>query len=416
MKLRGPLLLLYLLLIVFQISSGHAQEKKVLRNEDFSAEIKDFKRSSLLILMVETPKKEQLATIKNTFATYTVPSKFNDHNLDISFIPLHAESKDHSKSILKKLEEAQLAKKMVAKWFNRKEDGSFDLDLVKKRGLYSASAFDIAIAKNTLRGNAMLEDAGEELIHNTFVIVNDYKYTNKEEVMGKSKELLRDIGSIIGRRKARSVENSATMGVADALAKGYVIKATSYLYRLVWSEGTSSTFFGDMWVTSGNIDQETVSAFDQSDDFRLEYIGQQDAWADVQSTKYTLKSDAELIDRATIKATDAAIAKLERKFEVFRTKTPLISVDPIAAKIGSKEGLEKGDKFEVLEQVLLEDGTIEYEKVSEITVDSDQIWDNSYMPEEEPETDVPYTVFKGNSKKLYPGMLIRFKKNQNLFK
>lgn len=393
-----------------------AQEKKLLRKADFSSEIPDFKRSSLAILMIETPKKEKIDAIKRTFKEFIVPNKFNDHSLGISFILLNNELKDHSNIISKKLREGQIAKKMVEKWFNRTKKGAFNLNTIKKRGLYNASAFDRQLAKSTLRGNAMLEDAGEQLIANTFVIVNDYKYTNKEEVLSKGKLLLNDVGAFIGTRKAKKIKNSTTADAAEVLAKGYVIKATSYLYRLVWNQETAARFFGGLWVTNQDYDQSKVAAFTESDIFRLDYIGRQDSWADVQSSKYTLKSDEELIERATIKATDAAISKLERKFEVFRTKTPLISIDPIAAEIGSKEGLIKGDKFEVLEQVLLEDGTVKYQKVTEITVDHDHIWDNSYLPEDIPDVDLNYTVFKGNAKNIYPGMLVRFKKNQNLFK
>jgi len=388
-----------------------AQEKKLLREGDFSSEIKDFKRSSLLTLMIESPKKEKIKSIKNTFIKTKISKKFNEHSIGISFLAVNEEAKDQSNTIEKKLKEADIAKKLVAKWFNRTQKGTFDVELIKKRGLYNASSFDVQIAKNTLRGNAMLEDAGEHLIANTFVVVNDYKYTNKEEVVSKTKNILNDISLLIGNKSSSNV-----VMAADAFGKGYVIKTTSYLYRLVWNQETSATFYETFWTTKKSYDKAKIKAFDQTDIFRLEYIGRQDSWADVQSTKYTSKSDEELIVRATIKATDAAISKLERKFEVFRTKTPLISVDPIAAEIGLKEGLAKGDKFEVLEQILLENGTIEYKKVTEITIDHNQIWDNSYLPEEIPDSDVEYTVFKGSSKKLYPGMLIRFKRNQNIFK
>lgn len=400
------------ILLTLIFTNAKAQEKILLRDADFSSEIKDFKRSSLLTLIVETPEKEALNTIKNTFEQIGVPDKFNDHSLDISFITLDKEAKDHSARISEKLDEAGVARKAVAKWFGRSEKGTFNLDLVKQRGLYNATAFDIEIAKKTLRGNAMLEDAGEHLIANTFVIVNDYKYTNKEEIAKKGKDIL-NVASFFGSKAA----NSTTALAADVLAKGYVIKTTSYLYRLIWDEETAARFYGELWVTDENYNTDQVEAFNRSDFFRLEYLGQQDAWADVQSTKYTSKSDEELIARATIKATNSAISKLERKFEVFRTKTPLISVEPLAAKIGTKEDLVKGDKFEVLEQILLENGSINYEKVTEITVDHNQIWDNSYLPEEEnAASEQEYTVFKGNAKKLYPGMLIRFKKNQNIFK
>ena len=99
--------------------------------------------------------------------------------------------------------------------------------------------------------------------------------------------------------------------------------------------------------------------------------------------------------------------KPQANYEEFRVKTPLLSTEPIAAKIGLKEDIDKKDKFEVLEQVLNEDGTTSYERVAIIKVDKAHIWDNTFLSEETAETTEPYTVFKGNNQKLAPGMLIR---------
>lgn len=392
-----------------------AQEKKALRNEDFSSEINDFKRSSLMLAMVDNETKVNIATIKSTFQKFEIPTKFNDHSVDYYFVPLSTEAKNQSDSITFKLDSAELAKKLIAKWFTRDKSGLFDLELIKKRGLYNASAFDIQIAENTIRGTAMLEDAGEELISNTFVIVNDYKYTNKEEVLATAKLAL-EVGSLLGSKKARAIQNSAMAEGAEVLGKGYVIKTVSYLYRLVWNQESANRFYEELWTTKRNKNSDKIKAFEDADFFKLEYVGRQEAWADVQSTIFANKTEEELIERATIKATDAAIAKLERKFEIFRTKTPLIKTEPLAAQIGTKEGLRKGDVYEVLEQLALEDGTIEYKKAAEITVVSDKIWNNALLPEEENTAENEYTEFKGNSKKLYPGMLIRYKRNKNPFK
>ncbi len=407
---------LYLLCIIslFSISTSvNGQEKKVLRKQDFSEEIKDYKRSSLLLFMLENQKAEHIDAIKSTFLQQKIPKKFNPHTTNLPpFIVSDSTIKDKTKHISEQLKELGVARQIVAKWFNRNSKGVFNLDLVKQRGLYNASDFDVQIAKQTLRGSAMLEDAGKHLIGNTFIIVNDYKYTNKENV-AKTVKLVAKVGSLL---KGKGGETALTDNLADTFGKGYFIQTTSYLFRLKWDQKAANYFFGTLWVDENNYDKERVTDFDKTDFFTLEYVGQQNALADVFSTKYTKKTEEELISRATIKASNSAISKLERKFEVFRTKTPLISIEPIAAKIGTKEGLKKGDRFEVLEQILLEDGTIEYKSVAEITVDKNNIWDNSYLPEEVPKSDSAHSIFKGNAKKLYPGMLIRFKKNLNIFK
>ncbi len=134
----------------------------------------------------------------------------------------------------------------------------------------------------------------------------------------------------------------------------------------------------------------------------------------MQSSVFTTKSETDLIRMATIKATDRAVAKLEKKFEAFRTKTPLYSSSPITAKIGVKEDLKSGDKFEVLDQVLdVETGKTTYKRVGIITVDGANIWDNSLSAEETAELKkhgkLPkqqYTYFKGSGN-YYPGQLIK---------
>ena len=114
-----------------------------------------------------------------------------------------------------------------------------------------------------------------------------------------------------------------------------------------------------------------------------------------------------MIEIATVKATDKAIAKLQRKFEAFRTKSPLLSGEPITAKIGLKEGVEKGDKYEVLEIVEDKEGNRRYKSVGVIKVDKNQIWDNRFMANEENNSQLEYTTFKGSKNKFAPGMLIR---------
>lgn len=368
--------------------------------------------------MVSDSTRDFSHTIQETFVKSKIPEKFNDHIVNERNIPKlydatlsKTELKEAQKTAISEyLSTHDIAKAMVAKWFNRSAEGGFNMNLISERGFYNASDLDVKLAKNTERGTAMLADAGEELIKNTFVIVNNFKYTNKEEVAKKAKGLLSSISTVAsaaGANGVASASDAAGTG-AEVLGKGYVIKTDALLYRLKWNDEVASIFYNEYWTEDGQIDEERVKAFDESNVFELEYIGTQMAWADLQSTAYTQKSDEELITIATIKASDAVTAKLQRAYEVFRTKTPLMSTDPLAAKIGLKEGLEKGDKYEVLEQVLKEDGTTEYQRVGVIKVDKTQIWDNRFNADEEnADQTLEYTVFTGKKNKFYAGMLIR---------
>ena len=405
-RLTNPLIFMFSVCFAF---IGYSQ------NDTKTAE---YRRSSLYTLMVTDSTRNFSQHIQKTFVDSKIPEKFNNHIVSERSIPKlyndtlsKANLKEAQKNAISEyLYTHDIAKSMISKWFNRSEQGGFNMDLISERGFYSATDLDVKIAKNTERGTAMLADAGEELIKNTFVIVNNFKYTDKEEVAKKAKGLLSSISSVASLAGAGDVAiASETVGEGvGVLGKGYVIKTDALLFRLKWNDEVANIFYNDYWTEDDQIDEEKVKAFNESTVFELEYIGTQMAWADLQSTSYTQQTDEELITVATIKASDAVTAKLQREYEVFRTKTPLMSTDPLSAKIGLKEGLEKGDKYEVLEQVLNKEGKTEYKRVGVIKVDKNQIWDNRFNADEEnTDTTLEYTVFSGKKNKYYAGMLIR---------
>ena len=184
---------------------------------------------------------------------------------------------------------------------------------------------------------------------------------------------------------------------------------------MVWNEETAAIFYNDYWADDKTITAEKKKAFDESTIFKLELIGSDTSWADVQSTVFTKKTEEELIEKATIKAVDAVIVKLQKNHDEFKTKTPLYSGEPITAKIGLKEGLTEKSKFDVLEQRQNKDGKTEYVVVGSLKVDDSQpIWDNRYGADEEnPNSTTDKTFFKKTSGgTFYAGMLIVQKKGK----
>lgn len=376
-----------------------------------------YRRSSLFTLMVSDENREFATNIEESFVSSPIPEKFNDHIISGRTIPKFVDDNLSKKELEIAQQDAikeflttnNIAKEIVSKWFSRSENGGFNMDLIAERGSYNASDLDIKVAKNSERGFALIADAGEELIKNTFVVVNNFKYTNKEEVAKKAGGLLSIASSVASAAGVGAVSlaaDAANVGVG-VLGKGYVIKTDAHLYKLVWNEEVAAIFYNDYWTDDADIDSEKIKAFEDSNIFELEYVGTETAWADLQSTAFSSKGNDELISIATVKAADAVIAKLQRSYEVFRTKTPLLAGDPLSAKIGMKEGLEKGDKYEVLEQIINKEGKTEYKKVGVIKVDKKQIWDNRFMADEENPSEIEYTTFNGSKNKYYSGMLIR---------
>ncbi len=384
-----------------------------------------YRRSSLYTLMVDSPGLPYAEEIKKNFSNSPIPDKFNDHNLDGRVlnpgdINLEANTAG-TQPVNVSIDDPRLndiAKQLVSKWFNRSAKGGFNMELIKQRGSYDASAMDVATAKASKRGLDMLADAGEELIGKTFVLINEFKYVSKEEVAKKASGWLSVAGALgdaVGVSNASTYTTALSAG-ATVAGKGYVVKTTAHLYQLVWDEATANAFYNEYWADDKTITPAKKKAFDDANIFKLKYIGSDNSWADVQSSVFTSKSEEQLVERATVKAVDAVIVKLQKNHDEFKTKTPLYSGEPICAKIGMKEGVSEKSKFDVLEQQMdPETGKTSYVVVGQVKVDTKYpIWDNRYGAEEEnPGSTVDRTYFKKVSgKDFYPGMLLVQKKGK----
>ena len=95
-----------------------------------------------------------------------------------------------------------------------------------------------------------------------------------------------------------------------------------------------------------------------------------------------------------------------------------MSLDPVTADIGTKEGIKGGEKFEILELVIdPKTGASEYKTVGKVKVDKKKVWNNEYNLNDGKEVEldkdgnpIPQltaTSFKGGSSKLYPGLLLK---------
>lgn len=84
------------------------------------------------------------------------------------------------------LNENHIASLLVAQWFNAKKekvDGShYDMQLIQERGAYNASELEKLRSKESVRGDALLKDAGMELIPNTYVTVTYFTVKTAKEV------------------------------------------------------------------------------------------------------------------------------------------------------------------------------------------------------------------------------------------
>lgn len=360
-----------------------------------------YRRNSLYNIMILHPEYKFGEELEQIFATMPLPERFNDHSLGVRTVKFaESDRNDQRDNIERFLAKTGLARRMVSRWFNRKkQDGSFDVSLIEERGYYDAGLDDINKARVSARGMALLADAGEELIGNTYVVFNDIIYNSRSGA-----------GSIL--KMFGNVYVGNLDGVQSNMQEiaGFKVTIKSYLYRLEWDDETAARFYNDYYYDANSFDQAKKSAFESANSqFKLKFVGVTESTA--QKTSFTgVKSPEEALRKECTRVIDRNLSDLQHAFPDFRIKAPLTSVEPLIADIGLKEGISKDSCFEVLQVEISEEGKLKYKRAGVIRPVEGKIKDNRYMAvEEEAENSLlPGTEFeKVSGGDFYPGMLVR---------
>lgn len=372
------------------------------------------RRASLCSIMIKHTSDQYAEDIETQFLQIPVDDKYNDHNLSVRVATLGS-GKITDYDVNNFVEKNQIASRLVGRWFNRnKFTGACDLDLVKSRGLYDASALDYELASKSVLGKAMLEDAGEELINHTYLLVNDITYIDKGKRSSFWGELAGAALAIGAAYAGVSTDVASDIGkltnATISSIKGFRVRIHSRLYRLVWDEETSSKFYTSHYWQDGLA--TNPNSFDsERSGYRMEYVG--DVVSKGGTTSFLgINEDKPylMIRKACARAIEENVADLQKKYEQFRIKTPVTTVNPtITARIGLKEGVKATSKFEVLERQV-KDGKTTYRRVGIVQPVSNMIWDNRFMASEEGAlgAELGQTTFKKVSGgDFYPGMLLR---------
>ena len=377
----------------------------------------NYRRSSIYSILINHTDQQFGNEIKEAFLQIPVPDKFNDHNLSVKVLNIDKKLAGVNKSnentvITDFLQNNKVASRLVGRWFNRDFfTGQCDMELVKERGLYNATEFDKQLAKRSSRGVAMLQDAGEDLIGNTFVIVNDIRYVDKNKGAKTGASILKALGQIASAYMGSSISD-LTDNLGDMLEtiKGFKVKINTFLYKLDWNDEQAAVFYQEQYAAKP--DATKKANFEAArGNYKLKYVGKVESSGG--TTSFLGINEDEpivMVRKACQRAIDENVVDLQRNYEEFRTKSPLLSVEPLTAYVGKKEGVTAKSKFEVLEVVELENGKHKYNRVGVIEPIENLIWDNRFMAVEEGAlgANLGYTTFKKVSGKNFAkGMLIR---------
>ena len=389
-----------------------------------------YRRGSIYSVMISHRDLMFENEIEAAFSKMPVPDKYNDHglgkkifytsekklktkNLDehTGFIVNRSSDKSNMNEYDHFLQNQYIASRLVAKWFHRKKaTGVCDMELVKERGYNNASEADKRLAAMSVRKDAVLQDAGEELIGSTFVLINDIRYIDRSSGSSVVGGLISAAIKTGNALHGNNTMNQKDLGDMIASYKGFNVKIKTYLYRLVWDEEISSSFYSNVYTEKPD-DAKKENFENMRGDFSLVYLGMQESSGkDISFMGINESEPQVMVLKACRRALDENVANLQKNFEVFKIKTPLNSIDPIKCEIGLKEGITEKSRFEVLEAIMDDNGHVDYKRVGVIRPVKDKIWDNRFMAVEEcaENATLGFTTFeKVSGSDFYPGMLVR---------
>ena len=406
-----------------------------------------YRRSSLSMILVESESFPNKDAVMSSWNNYPFPEKYNKHLIGLNSANLESivltdkdlleggflkdtlkttiqilkaslkpikyldaeqttavvlpnENEEYRLKIDKMIKEKKLANKLVSSWFNL-NGGKFDMSLIQQRGSYNASLLEAGIASGQVGGvDKILGDAGEELIKNTFVTFTKLKFVENEPIARAIADAAKEstLKSLAGSPQfAIDLALKGIEKVYNKTKEGYSLWSNTWLFKLNWDEKTANTFYSEIW--------NTPSKLDNSDLFSLEFVNFQSNMSLVTFKLGETRTQEQIIDLALVRNIDNAFAKLQKENDVFKPKVPVFTNEPVTAQIGMKEGLEGGEKFEVLEFTQNEEGVSVYKKVGTVTVDKKQVWDNRYNAGQKTEIEqldkdgkrINATLFKGNA-------------------
>jgi hypothetical protein len=448
-QMKRNLLLLVVLVNSMMLSAQDAPKTEI-----------KYRRSSLNMILLESESFPMKDVVLGSWGNYPFPSKYNNHNLDSRSISpefmnltdqeliangylkdtlrtpleilkataklqglrylnadssvatvLPSEKVMYQLKIDKILREKQIAKQMVSKWYSRNAKGELNTSLIEDRGLFAANSADVATANTAEGGVAILKEIGKELISNSFTTFTKIDFYENEPAA----RLVRDIAK---RELAKKMATAPAIVVDKAMklidlayekAKdGYTLVSKTWLYQLDWNDTILNKLY-DIW--------DKPAEFDNADFFKMKFVGSNYNTSTILFSKEG-RTIEQMIDIALVRNIDNTFAKLQKEYDVFKPKVPILGIGPVTADIGMKEGLKGGEKFEVLEMIVdPKTGASEYKVVGKVKVDKKKVWDNQYNLNDgkevaldkdgNPIPQLTATSFKGGGSKLYPGLLLK---------
>lgn len=339
--------------------------------------------------------QEILNYVNQSWDSYLKPALYNDFKIDFTSIEvgtvkgsimdilaqynspesLNGMGIDQLKNIVEMLQGAKyredlkvevdkiaddVAHELVAKWWGIKPDGSYDDTYLKEMACYSATQSQATEASESAAGaaNELYNELATPVMSTTFVSFTKLDFYENEAIAAFIKNIMMMVASLTPTPMNTGVALAAEKAY-EASREGYTAFTNALLYQLEWNDSIANEFYS-LWGVDGKIDMEKFKAMK----FNLKFVGNTSSSVTCMMKKEDKGNDAKyMVEKTIFKTLDKQFAQFQRKYEDFRPMVPIIGIDAkkgIIADMGTKEGVNVGDKFNILEPITNEKGITKY--------------------------------------------------------
>ncbi|MDI9357149.1 MAG: hypothetical protein QM536_09025 [Chitinophagaceae bacterium] len=355
-------------------------------------------RPSITLAFVEPSslQYEQKLEILKKISEIKPESRFNEHFIKYDNLKLDPPRAETLQKYIGKISNS-----IVAKWWNRNELGQFNYELIKERGLYTATDIDAQQAKASQTDRREL--LGVQLLSKTYLLVYEINSFKKEPEYITVTERTSD-----GKTKKVEKRNPD---------EGYEASYTVSVYKLNFNDSTEAVFYNEYWTDKDNYDQNKAQKWNTAT-FDMPFITTHSASVtskqptDPNSNYYLLarrKTMNELFDDIPDYIHSSSFSFLNETLDDFKLKSSLFSTKPPTAKLGKKEGLYLDQRFFAYEIGINNNG--EQQKYRKGVLRVKKISDNEGVATG---NTTPSTFRQQGGKKLYEGMFLESKEDIGL--
>ena len=270
----------------------------------------DYDRSGVSYVFVN--RGGQHADVQKFYDTFTIDEKFDANKIPTKYLKMRTSTglPTAAADVESAAKRAKLGKEVISFIFGRQEDGTCSDALLIERGKYNAKDQDIKNL-NAAKVKEVWLASGEKLVNSSYIVIYDVYKTGQKR---------NDNGTIT-----------------------YSANAMAHVFKIKADQQVIDNFYAKAWVDASSSEadkQKAVAEFNKMK-FDLELVASVAALGTSTKSKYVDGN----IYKACLSAYDNAFFNLEKKIPAWQVKTTVTSVRPIAAKIGTKEGLKNADRY-----------------------------------------------------------------------